>query len=171
LAYVLGTWLASKRNANKRHRSLVAIIVFPSPNKNGKEKHKMQRRPTGCSFYYFCVDVRGFSGALNYHNSNSPKGLARGPQSRTPPSKVYFPYKVIDYEFLSQNFSGGDSYTFAPLCLQRLKQQTLFNDEKWGDTPQERKILCVLCRKKVSLARRTFIKKFGEPWLCCSAMR
>jgi hypothetical protein len=51
------TWLASKRNANKSHPSLVAIIVFPSPNKNGR-KTKMQRRPTGCSFYYFCVDVR-----------------------------------------------------------------------------------------------------------------
>lgn len=75
-----------------------------------------------------------------------------GARTAEPASKVYFPYKVIDYEFLSQKFSGGDSYTFAALCLQRLKQQTLFNDEKWGDTPQERKF-CACCVVKKS--RRT----------------
>jgi hypothetical protein len=110
-----------------------------------EEKQNADDRPAA----RFIIFVWMWEGLVVLSATTTAKQPKRvGARTAEPASKVYFPYKVIDYEFLSQKFSGGDSYTFAPLCLQRLKQQTLFNDEKWGDTPQERKILCVLCRKK-----------------------
>jgi len=99
-----------------------------------KNERKTTRRERLAVLYITFVLLRGLQ-----------KGCARAPP-------VYFSFQVIDYEFLSQKFGPETLTSAAPLSA--LKQQTFFNDEKWGNTPR---------RMERNFSRKSlFVKKIGR---------